>query len=409
MLKKVKLKNKQFSDYRSTTDPLVYKEVLDLAVRLKNKRVLHINATSAGGGVAEILNSEVPLMVDLGIKAEWHVLEADQDFFEITKLIHNGLQGQTTNLTLGQWDAYLDYNKRLSAEIQSDEWDYIIIHDPQPAAVLSYIKNQGKTKWIWRCHIDSRHATSDFIHHFNIYLRPYNGMIFTMMKYLFGSLSSSNLAIIPMAIDPLSDKNRPTERQEALARVKRFGIDITKPIALQVSRFDPWKDPLGVITAWQLAKAQIPDLQLVLAGNTSVDDPEGARIYQQVCQAAHGINDLFILANQADDLDINALQYVADVVIQKSIREGFGLTVAEALWAGTPVIGTNVGGIPEQIQNNISGFIVKDSDELAQRLTELIRNPKKAKIMGTAGHNFVQKHFLLPRLLRDDLNFFANL
>lgn len=409
MLKKVKLQTKNIKDYQAVTEPALYKELLELGKKLKGKRVLHINATAEGGGVAEILGSEVPLMRSLGIKAEWQVLEANQDFFEITKLIHNGLQGQTTNLNLSQWDAYLDYNKNLAKEINEKDWDYIIVHDPQPAAVLSYVENSANTKWIWRCHIDSRHATSDFINHFNIYLRPYDGMVFTMMKYLFGTLDPKSLAIIPMAIDPLSDKNRDMSQEEAWGRVKKFGIDKSKPFVTQVSRFDPWKDPLGVITAWQLAKAQVPDLQLVLAGNTSVDDPEGGRIYKQVCQAAEGIEGLIILADKADDLDVNALHRTATAVIQKSIREGFGLTVTEALWAGAPVIGTNVGGIPQQIQDGVSGFLVKDADEAASSMVELASDPKKAKAMGKAGHEFVGKHFLLPRLLRDDLNFYLSL
>jgi trehalose synthase len=384
MLKKVELESKRIIDYKKVTDPALYAEILELGKKLEGKKVLQINATSAGGGVAEILGSEIPLMKDLGIDVQWSVLDASQNFFEITKLIHNGLQGQTTNLTLSQWDEYLEYNKKLSEHIDASPWDFIMVHDPQPAALLSYCVNRGNAKWLWRCHIDSRHATSDFINHFNTYLRHYDGIVFTKMEYLFGNLKPKKLAIIPMAIDPLSEKNLPMSKNDAKKRIQKFGIDTKKPIILQVSRFDPWKDPLGVITAWQIARAQIPDLQLVLAGNTSVDDPESGRIYQQVCDASRGIAGLFILADEADDADVNALQHAATVVIQKSIREGFGLTVSEASWSRVPIIGTKVGGIPEQIQDGKTGYIVRDIDESAQRIIELIRNPQKASAMGEA-------------------------
>jgi len=409
MLKKVVVGQRQFSDYKGLIDKKLYADVLKLAKKFKGKKILHINATPAGGGVAEILHSEIPILKGLGIKAEWQVLAASQEFFGITKMIHNGLQGDPSVLTLGQWDIYQQYNRELSSYINAAKWDYIIIHDPQPAAVLSYCAEHSHAKWVWRCHIDSRHATPNFIEHFKAYLKYYDGLIYTLKKYMIPGLIQPKLAIIPVAIDPLAVNNLTLDEETVKRLVAGFKIDINKPLVVQVSRFDPWKDPLGVVEAWQKAKKVIPELQLALVGQASIDDPESVVILDQVYKAVYGKKDVYVIPNRATDREVRAFQQHAGVVIQKSLREGFGLTVSEALWAGTPVIGGKVGGIREQIQNGKSGYLVESIDETAKHIIELVKNPAKASTMGEYGRRYVKRHFLLPRLIRDELEFLLSL
>lgn len=384
-----------------------------MAGKLKGARVLHVNATSAGGGVAEILRSELPLLQDLGLAVSWQVLEPQVDFFTVTKQIHNGLQGDAKNLSPQQWQLYEDYNRELAGHIDAAQWDFIKIHDPQPAAALEMMPiRQAKvtgTKWIWRCHIDSKHANPSYRDRFVRYLAPYDGLVFTMRKYLLEGLEPKKLAVIPMAIDPLADKNRLMDPIVAREIVRRFGIDPDRPLVCQVSRFDPWKDPLGVIEAWTLARREVPGLQLALVGDSSSDDPEGAVVLERVSQAAEGKADLFVLADRADDRAVRAFQTHADVIIQKSLREGFGLTVTEALWAGRPVIGTDVGGIPLQVEDGRSGYLISGPAEAAKRTAELIKNPQRAAAMGRYGHDSVKAKFLTPRLIRDDLKFMLEL
>jgi trehalose synthase len=359
--------------------------------------------------VAEILSATVSILVGLGVEVEWDVLVPETGFFNITKTIHNGLQGNAAELTLEQWELYQNYNRRLAESFDANQWDLVVMHDPQPAAMLGYLSDRGKTKWVWRCHIDSRHALADYKQRFLTYLKPYDGLVFTMKKFVLEGLTPRHLAIIPMAIDPLSPKNHQLEMGEAKAIVAKFGVDPMQPLAVQVSRFDPWKDPLGVVGAWQKAKQTVPSLQLALVGDTASDDPQSAEILEQVKRLTQGMKDLYIIANQADAKTVNAFQTAATVVLQKSLREGFGLTVSEALWAGTPVVGGNVGGIALQIESGTNGYLVESVDEAANYLAELASNPAKARQMGLAGHEKVKEQFLLPRLLRDDLRFWTEL
>lgn len=408
MLVDVKPKARRFADYKKVVDPKLYGEVQDLAKSLRGKRILHINATALGGGVAEILQSEIPLLNNLGLKADWKVLDAPKEFFNITKTMHNGLQGRADSLSSLEWDIYLEYNRQLAKTLENIAYDFVFIHDPQPAAARSFISNTA-AKWIWRCHIDSTDAMPDFTKHFSQFLHPYDGLVFTMNQYVVSGLEQKNIAIIPVAIDPLSAKNIPISANESSQLVASFGVDPNKPLIVQVSRFDPWKDPLGVISAWKLAKKNIPDLQLALIGQASVDDPESTKILEEVRVTAASLNDIYIIANQADDRAVKAFLCQANVVLQKSLREGFGLTVSEALWAETPVIGGNVGGIPEQIQNGRSGYLVESVDETAKCIVELVKNPGKAQKMGKYGHNFIKRHFLIPQLIRDELKLLSSL
>ncbi|MDP9211898.1 MAG: glycosyltransferase [bacterium] len=374
------------------------------AEQLKGKRILHVNSTANGGGVAEILRSEVPLMQDLGIRAEWQVIEPEPDFFEITKKIHNALQGEQADLTDAEWERYEAASKQLGEELDPAAWDAVVVHDPQPAAIPFFHPDADATAWIWRCHLDSSKPLPAVQRRFVRYLKPYSGGIFSLEKFRLPSFAPDHSAIIPPAIDPLTEKNQPMTEAEARKLVGRCQVDPDRPFIVQVSRFDQWKDPLGVLEAWRLAKQQVPELQLVLIGGTADDDPQSPRILARLREEAndedHG---LCILADSADDRTVKAFLTLATVAIQKSLREGFGLTVTEALWAGTPVIGGNVGGITLQIENGVNGYLVSNVSEAAERIVELCRDPKRAKRFGEAGREIVREKFLLPRLVGDDL------
>ncbi|MEX1113531.1 MAG: glycosyltransferase [Patescibacteria group bacterium] len=376
----------------------------ELGEQLKGKRILHINSTANGGGVAEILRSEVPLMQDLGIRAEWQVIEPDPDFFEITKKIHNALQGEQVDLTDAEWQRYEAVSKQLGTQLDPAAWDAIIVHDPQPAAIPFFHPDADATEWIWRCHLDSSKPLPAAQQRFVRYLGSYTGGIFSLEKFRLPGFAPDHSAIIPPAIDPLAEKNQPMAKAEARKLISQCPLDPDRPFVVQVSRFDQWKDPLGVLEAWRLAKQQVPELQLVLIGGTADDDPQSPRILARLREEAtdedHG---LCILADTADDRTVKAFLTLATVAIQKSLREGFGLTVTEALWAGTPVVGSNVGGITLQIENDVNGYLVSTVPEAAERIVELCRDPKRAERFGEAGREIVRKKFLLPRLVADDL------
>ena len=405
MLGRVGVRKRSFLEYRGIIDDALFDEIIGLASRLKGKRVLQINATADGGGVAELLHSAIPLLSDLGLVAEWNVLVPEPGFFDVTKMIHNGLQGASDNLSEDQWAKYEDYNRRLSKHIKASHWDYVIIHDPQPAAARTFLADVGSSKWIWRCHIDSKHANPSYLKPFLGYLEPYDGAIFTMEKFTLAGYQPQHRAFIWPAIDPFSNKNRPLNVREAAKIVAEFGPRPGVPLMTQVSRFDPWKDPIGVITAWQLARQAIPNLQLALVGDSASDDPEGKVVLEQVQKLAVGEKDIHIVANQADDQAVAAFQSVSDVVVQKSLREGFGLTVTEAMWAGTAVVGSDVGGISVQIEDGASGFLINSVEECAERVQELIEAPERGRQMGLRARELVREKFLLPRMIRDDLKF----
>ena len=412
MFEDVPVKKRLFSDYKTIIEPALYDEVHDLAARLKGKRIVEVNATAKGGGVAEILRSQTPLLRDLGIDSHWWVLQAEMEFFAVTKMLHNAMQGDKLAPTEVQWQIYEETNQKLAAGFDASQWDYVMVHDPQPAALRQYVASADVAKWAWRCHIDSSFPNPAVSARIANYLADYDGAVFTMHQYLLPNLRHTkvahHLAEIPVAIDPLAPKNESFDHSRALALVAAQGINVLQPFIAQISRFDPWKDPLGVIEAWEVAKRQVPELQLILMGDSAADDPEGAWILELVQAVAEGKSDLFIITESNDQL-VNALQQTANVILQKSLREGFGLTVAEALWAGTPVIGGNVGGIPMQIEDGRTGFLVTTITQTAERLVELLQEPERAKAMGAAGHELVRQKFLLPRLIRDQLKFWLEL
>ncbi len=412
MFKEVETAPKKFSDYQSIIDPTLYGEVLAAADKLKGKRILEINSTAAGGGVAEILQSQIGLVRDLGIVTEWWVLQGHEDFYNVTKMIHNALQGDKQAPTAEQWQVYEDVNQQATAELKPGDWDYIIVHDPQPAALRQYTRGADEAKWAWRCHIDSSFPNIEVGDRIDAYIKDYDAAIFSLEQYILphlrGTHAAHHLGVIPVAIDPLSKKNSGLDHGRAVEQVEAAGVDTGRPFIVQISRFDPWKDPLGVVKAWKLARQHVPDLQLVLMGEMAADDPEGVKIFAMVQEATRGLEDVFLIT-ESNVLLVNALQQTANVVLQKSLREGFGLTVSEALWAGRPVIGGDVGGIPLQIQDGKDGYLVTTSEQAAERIVELLNDPTKATAMGRAGHERVRQNFLLPRLLRDQLNFWLEL
>ncbi|MDO8507842.1 MAG: glycosyltransferase [bacterium] len=390
-------------DYKGVIDDSLFDEIHELAQKLRDVRVCHVNATSYGGGVAEILQKEIPLAKSLDLKFDWKTISAYPAFFDVTKKIHNALQGNPLTISDKEWQVYSSCNIDQIKQINPSDYDVFFIHDPQPAEIINCIGKNG-AKWVWRCHIDTSEPNQKVADYFLKFLDMYDASIFTMADYVLKGMDK-NIFIIPPAIDALSEKNRLMNRKEAKKIVERFGVDTTRPIATQVSRFDPWKDPIGVVESYKIAKAKVPNLQLVMIGSMADDDPEGEQIFKEVKRHASGDKDIFLLSNQdgVHDLEVNAFQTYSDVIMQKSTKEGFGLTVSEALWKETPVIGGNVGGIPTQIEDGKTGFLVNSKEECAEKIVYLIQNKDIAHEMGKKGREVVRQNFLLPRLLRDEL------
>jgi len=409
MLEIVKTKGKLLNDYINIIGKEEIESIRKLALPLKGKKVVHINATSFGGGVAEILFTLVPLMKDVGIEAEWQVIKGSDDFFNVTKSIHNGLQGMDVPFSKEMKEIFLK-NNQLNEKLFEGEYDFVIIHDPQPVAILNY--RQGKKgKWIWRFHIDPTSAQEKIWRFIKSFIEKHDAAIFTLKEYVKDDLKLKNVAIIPPAIDPLSPKNMDLDKEEIENIVTKYKVDPNRPVITQVSRFDPWKDPLGVIDMYRIVKKEIKDVQLVLIASMANDDPEGWEYYEKTARHAGEDYDIHLLSNLngVGNLEVNAFQRASDVIIQKSLREGFGLVITEALWKGKPVVAANVGGIPLQVDNRRTGFLVGDISECAERVIHLLKDKEIANKMGTSGKEYVRKNFLITRLLKDYLNLFNSL
>jgi trehalose synthase len=381
----------------------VVNQLRQLARLLENQRVVHINSTREGGGVAEILAKLVPLMLELGIDTSWEVITGDEAFFQCTKNFHNALQGNKIDIPEVLLKAYEETNQRTATELASvlEEADIVFIHDPQPAPLLSFSLRR-KGKWIWRCHIDLSRPHRPAWKYLRNFVADYDASIFSLSDFAQGLPHPQYL--IPPSIDPLSEKNVELEEAEIQGVYHLFGLDPDRPLIVQVSRFDRFKDPIGVVQAFRLAKKYVPDLQLVLAGGGARDDPEGELVRREVEAFSEGVPDVHILELPSDaHRTINALQRAADVVLQKSIREGFGLTVTEAMWKGKPVIGGNTGGIRLQVINNHTGFLVNSPEGAALRVRYLLERPDKLQEMGQKAAGFVIENFLLTRQLREYL------
>ncbi len=384
-------------------------EIAELAAPLRGARVLHVNSTKYGGGVAELLPTLTALMRDVGLDAEWRVVVADEEFFKITKLIHNGLQGMAVELDAAQRDAFQRYQRRFARGLR-DDFDFVVVHDPQPVGLASLAHRRG-AHWIWRCHIDLTDADPGTWGFVRPSVDPYDAAIFTLAAYAKPDLGVDTVAIIAPSIDPLSPKNLAVEGHLADDVVFRFGVDPHRPLLLQVSRFDPWKDPQGVINVYRHVKHEMPDVQLALIGSLATDDPEGWRIYRDMLRFAGSDPDLTILSNLdgVGALEVNAFQRASEVVLQKSIREGFGLTVSEAMWKGVPVVGGRVGGIPLQIGEDVAGRLVGSVDEATAACLELLGDAALRHTLGLAGRERVRRYFLSTRDLADYLRLFTAL
>ncbi|KAF0141913.1 MAG: trehalose synthase [Stygiobacter sp.] len=374
------------------------------AAKLKNVSIQNINSTAVGGGVAEILNRMIPLLHQLGVNASWDVIKGGERFFEVTKKMHNALHGKAEIFTKEETDLYLETNE-MNANVLDNDADIYFIHDPQPCALIRNKKK--KDSWIWRCHIDFSDPdlfTWDYLKQF---IEQYDVGIFSAPSFA-RNLKIPQVLISP-SIDPLSNKNKELPQETIDSVLEKFNIDKKRPIVTQISRFDYLKDPVGVVKVFRQVKKYI-DCQLVLAGGGATDDPEGSQVLAEVQAIAENDPDIFLLLlPPASDIEINALQRASTVVLQKSLREGFGLTVAEALWKSKPVIAGAVGGIPLQISHKYSGLLTHTIEGTAFALKQLLQNPEYAKKLGENGRELIRKNFLITRHLRDYLLLFLSL
>lgn len=381
----------------------VISHLRQLAEPLAGMRVVHVNSTRVGGGVAEILHWLVQLKRDLGLDARWEIITGESLFYQCTKAFHNGLQGNPVELTEAMLAAYEETNRQNAETLRGvlEEADMVFIHDPQPAPLLGLLPNR-KGKWVWRCHIDASHPFRSVWKYLRRHVAGYDASIFSLAS--FAQPLPHPEYLIPPSIDPLTEKNMELEDSEVESARERFQLDGGRPLLLQVSRYDRFKDPVGVIQAYRMAKRSIPGLQLALAGGGADDDPEGEAVLRDVRAAAGDDPDIHVLLLPSDaHRTINALQRAADLVLQKSLREGFGLTVTEAMWKGRPVIGGNTGGIRLQVVNHHTGFLVNTPEGAALRVRYLLQNRELLAEMGHKAREFVRDNFLLTRHLREYL------
>jgi len=410
MLQPVGVGHKSLADYTHLVGRPLIEEIRTLSEKAKGLKILHLSATAFGGGVSEILYTLVPLMRDVGLETDWQVIVGREEFFNATKLLHNALQGAPEDLSSEEWHVYEKFNE-INASQLSGGWDVVIVHDPQPLAIRSLVPEKAK-HWVWRCHIDLSTPNEATLSRLVPLIEEYDGSVYHLDRYVPAALNGRRpVHLLPPAIDPLSPKNMALSPEDAAFVCDQFGVDVDRPMIAQVSRFDPWKDPLGVIDAYRLVTEKMPEVQLALVGSMATDDPEGWQFFNSTLEYAAGDPDIKILnnLNQVGSIEVNAFQSQAEVVIQKSTREGFGLTVSEALWKARPFIGGDVGGIPLQVQDGTTGFLVQSPEECAERALRILREPELGKRLGRAGKEHVRRHFLMPRLLRDWLRIFNDL
>jgi trehalose synthase len=406
MLPLVNVGHKSLADYATIATRGLMDEIRRLAEPLAGKRVLHLSATAFGGGVAEINYTLIPLMMDAGLDVEWRIIKGADEFYTVTKTIHNALQGNPEGLTAEQIELFARYNALNAAELEG-EYDFVVVHDPQPAAIIDHVAD-SKAKWTWRGHIDFSTPNWAVFDVLLPSIRRYDATIFHLPEYVPPVAGLPPAFIWPPAIDPLAPKNMALSQEDAAYILDQFGIDIDRPLLTQVSRFDPWKDPLGVIDAYRLVKEERPDVQLALVGSMAHDDPEGWDYYNRTVSYAGDDADVFILSNlnNVGSVEVNAFQVHSAAVIQKSVKEGFGLTVSEALWKGRPVVAGRVGGIVVQIEDGVTGWLVSSPEEAARASLEALADPAAARERALRGKEFVRRNFLTPRLLRDWLALF---
>jgi len=386
--------------------PVVGQSIIDdlrlVADKLKGKVIQHINSTSVGGGVAEILNRMVPFLNELGVDTKWDVIKGGEQFFEVTKKFHNVLHGRPGEITQRDFDVFLETSRSNIKEIDT-YGDIVFIHDPQPIAL---IEKKQQNKWLWRCHIDVSNPNEKVWSFLMSFIPLYDSAVFSAPAFS-RPLPIRQFLISP-SIDPLSDKNKELPQELIDKVLAKYSIPKNKPIITQISRFDRLKDPVGVIEAYKQVK-KYSDCQLVLAGGSATDDPEGAKVFEEVQERAKGDSDIHILLMPQNDIEVNALQRASTIIIQKSIREGFGLTVSEGLWKAKPVVASDVGGIPLQIKHKYSGLLCHSVPGAAFAIKQLLNSPEYARKLGENGREHIRNNFLITRHIRDYMLLFLSL
>jgi trehalose synthase len=397
---------RDINEYSEIVGKGIIEELYLLADKIRGKAIQNINSTSMGGGVAEILTRMIPLLKQLGVDARWDVIKGNEKFFTITKKIHNALHGIDNSLSDDDKNYFIEVNNANLAEIQSFG-DIVFIHDPQPIALVERKKEIGK-KWIWRCHVDLLKAKDEIMDFLKTYIECFDSAVFSSPSFSKENLKVRQILIAP-SIDPLSEKNMELPEKAIIEALSGYKIDLEKPLITQISRFDYLKDPIGVIKAYRLVKKHI-DCQLLLAGGGADDDPEGAKVLEEVKAFADSDRDIFIIPlPPSSDVVINAMQRASSVIVQKSIREGFGLTVTEGLWKARPVVASAVGGIPLQIKHQYSGILTHSTEGVAYYIKKLLNEPDYAKKLGANGRENVKNNFLITRHLRDYLLLFISM
>lgn len=401
---------KRLQDYKGIIGEEALNRILEKAERVKGATFANVNSTSFGGGVAEILHNLVPLMRDVGLDARWFVIEGTDEFFNVTKSFHNALQGnKELRLTEDMKRLYIETNRKNAGDVDLGSFDYVLIHDPQPAPLVEFYEK--KRPWIWRCHIDLSDPNMEFWKFLRRFVEKYDAYIFHMEEYVQSDLEGDKVVIMPPSIDPLSEKNMELSETEVLRTLERFDVDPDRPILTQVARFDPWKGVFDVIDVYRKVKEKIPDVQLLLVGVMAHDDPEGWVYFEKTLRKIGEDYDVKVLTNfnGVHAREVNAFQRASDVVLQMSIREGFGLTVTEAMWKEKPVIGRAVGGIKLQIIDGETGFLIRDVNEAAEKAIYLIKHPEVAREMGRKAKERVKGNFIITKHLERYLDLLAKL
>ena len=415
IFKRAEIAQKRLDDHAPYAGEAAIADARRLGRALEGARVLHVSSTPYGGGVAELLHTIIPLMRDAGLDAQWFVMNgAPGEFFEATKKIHNTLQGAEDDLTSEEWAVYDDVNRRLAASFPEGPWDFVVVHDPQPLLAGALVRGSvakrmaQNAKWFWRCHIDLSTPLGSTWERLHPLVNQYDAAIVTSREYAKEEITIPVTEITP-SIDPTSPKNLPLDHERAREVLSRFGVDPDRPLLVQVSRFDPWKDPFGVIDAYRAVKAEYPDAQLALVGSIALDDPEGVRLLGDLKQAAGGDPDVHVLSNQdgVHAAEVAAFQQEADVIIQKSIREGFGLTITEGMWKARPVVAGQATGCRLQIEDGLNGYLIGSTEECAARIVQILSDPGPSQALGREARERVRRRFLSTTHLAHYLSLFA--
>jgi len=415
IFKRAEIAQKRLDDHAPYAGEAAIADARRLGRALEGARVLHVSSTPYGGGVAELLHTIIPLMRDAGLDAQWFVMNgAPGEFFEATKKIHNTLQGAEDDLTSEEWAVYDDVNRRLAASFPEGPWDFVVVHDPQPLLAGALVRGSvakrmaQNAKWFWRCHIDLSTPLGSTWERLHPLVNQYDAAIVTSREYAKEEITIPVTEITP-SIDPTSPKNLPLDHERAREVLSRFGVDPGRPLLVQVSRFDPWKDPFGVIDAYRAVKAEYPDAQLALVGSIALDDPEGVRLLGDLKQAAGGDPDVHVLSNQdgVHAAEVAAFQQEADVIIQKSIREGFGLTITEGMWKARPVVAGQATGCRLQIEDGLNGYLTGSTEECAARIVQILSDPGPSQALGREARERVRRRFLSTTHLAHYLSLFA--